>query len=91
MKYTWLLFDADDTLFDYDKAEVAALQGTFDLLGLPYEEPYARVYRQINGDIWLDFEKKIINPKLAELLKDGNGKRLNSLALSNGEVKRRNR
>ena len=57
MKYTWLLFDADDTLFDYDKAEVAALQGTFDLLGLPYEEPYARVYRQINGDIWLDFEK----------------------------------
>jgi 2-haloacid dehalogenase len=57
MKYTWLLFDADDTLFDYDSAEGAALQETFELLGLPYEARYATVYRQINGDIWLDFEK----------------------------------
>ena len=57
MKYKWLLFDADGTLFDYDRAEGAALQDTFELLGLPYDAGYATVYRQINSDIWLDFEK----------------------------------
>jgi len=57
MKYRWLLFDADGTLFDYDRAEGAALRDTFELLGLHYEARYATVYRKINGDIWLDFEK----------------------------------
>ena len=57
MKYKWLLFDADNTLFDYDSAEGAALQDTFELMGLHYEARYATVYRQINADIWLDFEK----------------------------------
>jgi YjjG family noncanonical pyrimidine nucleotidase len=57
MKYKWLLFDADGTLFDYDRAEGAALKDTFELLGLPYDARYAAVYRQINADIWLDFEE----------------------------------
>jgi FMN phosphatase YigB (HAD superfamily) len=26
MTYTWLLFDADGTLFDYDQAEATALE-----------------------------------------------------------------
>ena len=56
MKYKWLLFDADGTLFDYDKAERHALGGTFAALGLEYEARYAEVYRRINGEIWLDFE-----------------------------------
>jgi len=41
--------------------------------------------------IWLDFENKIINPKLIELLKNGNGRGLNSLEISNEEAKRSNR
>jgi len=56
MKYKWLLFDADGTLFDYDKAEAFALRGTFEALGLGYEARYAEVYRQINAEIWRDFE-----------------------------------
>lgn len=56
MKYKWLLFDADGTLFDYDTAEAGALKGTFEALGLKYESRYALVYRRINGEIWLDFE-----------------------------------
>ena len=56
MKYKWLLFDADGTLFDYDKAEGIALRSTFEVLGLAYEARYAQVYRRINGEIWLDFE-----------------------------------
>ncbi len=63
MKYKWLLFDADGTLFDYDRAEGAALQDTFQSLGLSYDERYARVYRQINSDIWLDFEEGRISQR----------------------------
>ena len=56
MKYKWLLFDADGTLFDYDRAEAVQLRNTFEELGLEFEAPYAGVYRKINGEIWLDFE-----------------------------------
>ena len=57
MKYKWLLFDADGTLFDYDKAEAAALERTFKQIGLRFEPRYAQVYRQINAQIWLEFEQ----------------------------------
>ena len=35
MKYQWILFDADNTLFDYDAAELGALSSTFEELGRP--------------------------------------------------------
>jgi 2-haloacid dehalogenase len=57
MRYTWLLFDADGTLFDYDRAEATALLRTFRELGCSYEARYAEVYRQINGEIWREFEQ----------------------------------
>ena len=36
MSYTWLLFDADDTLFDYPLAEGKALRSTFEHFGQVY-------------------------------------------------------
>jgi 2-haloacid dehalogenase len=57
MKYKWLLLDADGTLFDYDKAEAAALEKTFGQIGHKFESRYARVYRRINEQMWLDFEQ----------------------------------
>jgi YjjG family noncanonical pyrimidine nucleotidase len=57
MKYDWLLFDADGTLFDYDKAEASALQRAFSASGLGFHEKFARTYREINGEIWLAFER----------------------------------
>ena len=57
MNYRWLLFDADGTLFDYDRAEVTTLQDTFEQMGWPFEPWYAEVYRGINERIWLDFER----------------------------------
>ncbi len=56
MRYKWLLFDADGTLFDYDRAEAVALQRTFEGLGQGFEPDYAEAYRRINAAIWLDFE-----------------------------------
>jgi 2-haloacid dehalogenase len=61
MKYKWLLFDADGTLFDYDKAEKLALKNTFAQIGYPFEKRYLNKYRKINQAMWLDFEKGKIN------------------------------
>lgn len=57
LKYTWLLLDADGTLFDYDAAEAAAIAKTFRDIGLGFRERYAEVYRHINGRIWREFEQ----------------------------------
>ena len=54
--YSWLIWDADGTLFDYDRAEAAALQTTFGELGLPWREGALRAYRRINARIWREFE-----------------------------------
>ena len=37
MTYQWLLFDADGTLFDYDRAETAALKASFAQFDLPFD------------------------------------------------------
>ena len=57
MKYQWLLFDADGTLFDYDKAEASALADTFDQIGYPFYSGYVSKYRRINGNLWQAFER----------------------------------
>jgi 2-haloacid dehalogenase len=57
IKYEWLLFDADGTLFDYDRAEAVALEKTFVEMGPGFERSYATIYRRINEEIWLEFEQ----------------------------------
>ena len=56
-KYTWLLFDADDTLFDFGQAEAGALRLTFGQLGVRFDPAYLPVYQRINRQIWQDFEQ----------------------------------
>jgi 2-haloacid dehalogenase len=63
VKYKWVMFDADGTLFDYERAEFAALKSTYEELGLPFEVAHAQVYRRINGHMWLDFEKGKISQR----------------------------
>lgn len=57
MKYRWVLFDADGTLFDYEKAEDAALRRTFAQLRCSYAPRFSELYRRINGQLWLHFEQ----------------------------------
>jgi len=57
MKYSWLLFDADDTLFDYPKAENKALQWTFEEVGLSYLSDYLPIYHKYNQQVWREFEQ----------------------------------
>ena len=58
--YTWLLFDADGTLFAYDGAEEEALQNVFNHFGLTYSEEIARIYKRINQVMWDRLEKQTI-------------------------------
>ena len=61
MKYEWLLFDADDTLFDYDKAEFTALRKTFEEKGLHCSESCHMRYREINFGLFRELEKGLIS------------------------------
>lgn len=56
MQYRWLLFDADDTLFDYLIAEEKSLQHAFELIHIPFNKEIAETYRTINHDYWAQFE-----------------------------------
>jgi len=61
MTYQWLLFDADNTLFDYDKAEAAALANSFADFSLDFTETHAAQYQRINAQIWHDYEQGLIS------------------------------
>ena len=60
--YPWLWFDADGTLFDYNRAEANALKQTFYSLSLPFEENYLNVYQRINQGLWQALERQEITP-----------------------------
>ena len=55
--YDWLLFDADGTLFDYDRAESTALAQSFQEAGLPFGPAALAAYRAINRDLWQALER----------------------------------
>ena len=57
MKYDWILFDADGTLLDYNRAEAAALRNAFRRSGLDFKPDYAEIYRKINEQVWRAYEK----------------------------------
>ena len=57
MKYAWLLFDADDTLFDFPKSSANALQWTLEQCGLPFEPRFPDLYWRFNQQVWQEFER----------------------------------
>ena len=63
MKYTWLFFDADGTLFDFDSAQESAIETTFSTLDILFDEAFHKIYYKINKEIWDRFEKKEIEQK----------------------------
>lgn len=58
--YEWLLFDADNTLFDFDAAEEHALTRTFLKFGVPIEPRFKKGYHAINDKLWKDLENGLI-------------------------------
>ena len=60
MKYDWILFDADNTLFDFDAAAEAAFFSAFDQFSLPAQPHYFKQYLSINKAVWHEMEKGLI-------------------------------
>lgn len=63
MKYEILLFDADNTILDFDKAEEEALRLAFAQCGFRYDENVLEVYRKNNIRQWQLFESGVITDK----------------------------
>jgi YjjG family noncanonical pyrimidine nucleotidase len=55
--YTWLLFDADNTLWDFDAAEAHALEQTLIERDIEWSAEVLGNYRLINRAVWDDYEK----------------------------------
>ena len=62
MEYKWLLFDADGTLFDYDRAEASALCTTLAQFGVPFTPERLTAYRRIGKRLWTAMENGLITP-----------------------------
>lgn len=57
MRYEYLLFDADDTLFDFPKASSRAFEAMCRAHGIPYTPESYRLYHEINLELWESFDR----------------------------------
>jgi 2-haloacid dehalogenase len=56
-RYSWLLFDADGTILDYDAAETHSLKSAAATLGYDVTPEILKLYREINSALWSDLER----------------------------------
>lgn len=63
MKYEFLLFDADHTLFDFQKSEYFALKEALDFYSLPSTDDVIERYSVINVKYWKMLERGEIDKK----------------------------
>jgi 2-haloacid dehalogenase len=61
MKYEVIIFDADETLFDFKKSERDAFKNTMLEFEVEYDENHhLKIYHGINNAIWKEFENGLI-------------------------------
>jgi FMN phosphatase YigB (HAD superfamily) len=61
--YSLIFLDADETLFDFKKAEKYALAQAFDQRGLELTDEAGRVYAKINAELWRQLERGKIDQR----------------------------
>ena len=67
-RYSTLLFDADNTLLDFDKDERQALVKVLTEYSVPVNEENIKIYTEINKGLWKQFEKgEITKPELKRI------------------------
>ena len=60
-KFDWILFDADHTLFDFDRSSRQSLQKVLESFGERWVPEYFEAYYAINKQCWADMESGRIN------------------------------
>ena len=63
MPYNWILFDADNTILDFDRSEREALQKALAEADIPFQDDYNQHYHRINKACWRAFEQGEITPE----------------------------
>ena len=61
MKYQWILFDADDTLFHFDAFK--GLERLFSRYGVTFTEQDFQDYQRVNQPLWGDYQAGKITAK----------------------------
>ena len=61
MRYSWILFDADDTLFDFKRSARHSLAQTLEDYQISATEGHFQIYENINHEVWLSFERQEIS------------------------------
>ena len=67
MKYAYLLFDADDTLFDFPKASSRAFEAMCRAHDIPYTPEVYRLYHEINLELWAAFDRGEVSKEYVTL------------------------
>lgn len=60
-RYSWLLFDADGTILDYEAAEAHSLKASAAAFGFDVTPGVLSLYQEINSALWADLEKARIS------------------------------
>lgn len=86
-KYYCILFDADNTLLDFDAAESKALNDTLAHYGIGTDNETVQKYREINSGLWAQLERgqirreRLMNERFTRFLKamgvSGSGAEMN--------------
>jgi 2-haloacid dehalogenase len=66
-RYQWLFFDADGTLFDFEKAQATALEQVFLHHGISYDVSHLAAFRQINSELWNALEQRQMTPDVLKV------------------------
>jgi 2-haloacid dehalogenase len=66
-RYQWLLFDADGTLFDFERAEGRAFEQAFGQIGVTINPGYLATYQRINQTLWQAVERGEITPGVVKI------------------------
>ena len=67
MKYPYLLFDADDTLFDFPKASAKAFTLMCQTHGIPDTPEVRQLYHDINRELWDAFDRGEVSKEYVTL------------------------
>ncbi len=85
MKYRWILFDADETLFSFDAFK--GLQTMFSRLGVEFDKNDFDAYQLVNKPLWVQYQNGEISAK--QLQEDRFKEWAETLTLHPSELNRR--
>lgn len=60
-KYEFIIFDLDDTIFDFQHTQNISLQKVFEKFNMPFNDETYRKYKEINVKMWTKLEDGLIS------------------------------